>query len=184
MSVPNLSYTERYIKQVAPTAAHWVILFFFFSCPTIMRADACLEGGRRECNDTWSLLVKINGSVVLKRTSTYNYNSCLPTKNTYKITLRLFKLSTPVNSGKKSWKQAKNGLKWVRKIWTKDQIEVKVRNSSKALSSTLVLSLIKKCYRRDAPKWNICFTPNSCQEKVYVDDYSKRRTCKANLKNY
>ena len=77
-----------------------------------MRTDACLEG--RECNDKWSLLVKINGSVVLKRASTYNYNSCLPTKNTYKITLYLFKLSTHVNSGKKSWKQAKNGLKWVR----------------------------------------------------------------------
>ena len=61
------------------------------------------------------------------------------------------------------------------KIWTKGQIEVKVRNSRLSL---------KKCYRRDAPKWNICFTPNSCHEKVYVDDYSKRGTCKANLNNY
>ena len=69
------------------------------------------------------------------------------------------------------------------KIWTKGQIDVKVRNSNKALSSILILSL-KKCYRGDAPKWNICFTPNSCQEKVYVDDYSKRRTWNATLNNY
>ena len=29
MSVPNLAYIERYIKQVAPRVAHWVILVFF-----------------------------------------------------------------------------------------------------------------------------------------------------------
>ena len=49
MSVPNLAYIERYIKQVAPRVAHWVILVFFFSCPTIMRAHACPE--EREYND-------------------------------------------------------------------------------------------------------------------------------------
>ena len=48
MSVPNLAYIERYIKQVAPTVAHWVILVFF-SYPTIMRVHACPEG--REYND-------------------------------------------------------------------------------------------------------------------------------------
>ena len=85
-----------------------------------------------------------------------------------------------MKTSQKWFKMSKVVIAW--KIWTKDQIEVKVRNSSEALSSTLVLSLIKKCYRRDAPKWNICFTPNSCQEKVYVDDYSKRRTCKSKSK--
>ena len=48
MSVPNLAYIERYIKEGVPKAAHWVILVSF-SCPTIVRAHACPEV--REYND-------------------------------------------------------------------------------------------------------------------------------------
>ena len=86
-----------------------------------------------------------------------------------------------MKTSQKWLKMSKVVIAW--KIWRMVQIEVKVHNSNKALSSILILSL-KKFKRGDAPKWNVCFTPNSCQEKVNVDDYSKRRTWNATLNNY